>query len=74
MVKINWKGKRIVEKANKRVNRKNNNRLKKLKIKKEREKKRKTLQNCKGPMQRQRFMTTRARKKYPKVSTEQVKK
>ena len=40
MVQITWKGKRIVEKANKRINRKNNNRLKKLKIKKERGKKR----------------------------------
>ena len=34
-----------------------NNKLKKLKLKKEK-KKRKTPQNCKSPMQRQRFMIT----------------
>ena len=38
---------------------KNNNRFKKLNIKiKRKEKKRKIPQNCKCPMQRQRFMTT----------------
>ena len=39
---------------------KNNNRFKKLKIKlkKRKEKKEETPQNCKSPVQRQRFMTT----------------
>ena len=37
MVKINWKGKRIVGKANNGTNRKNNNRFKKLKKKKKKE-------------------------------------
>ena len=42
-LKINCKGKRTVGKANKGINvEKNNNRLKKLKFRKEKEKKRKT--------------------------------
>ena len=49
MVKINWKWKRIVGKANNGTNRKNNNRFKKLK-KEKKKKKRKTLQNCKSSM------------------------
>ena len=42
-MKVNCKGKRTVGKANKGINvEKNNNRLKKLKFRKEKEKKRKT--------------------------------
>ena len=39
MLKINCKGKIIVGKANKGISRKNNNRFKKLNLKKERERK-----------------------------------
>ena len=37
--------------------------FKKLKLKKEKRKKRKTPQNCKSPTKRQRFITTNVRKK-----------
>ena len=52
MLKINCKRKRTVGKANKGINvEKNSNRFKKLE-------KRKTPQNCKSPMNSQRFKTT----------------
>ena len=55
-IKINCKGKRAIGKANKGINvEKIVIGLKKLKLKKE---KKKTPQNCKSPMQRQRFITT----------------
>ena len=54
-MKISCKGNRIVGKANKGIKVKNNNRCKKLKLKK---KIRKTPQNCKNPIERQRFITT----------------
>ena len=53
---INCKGKRTVEKANKETNVDKITNNKKLKL--EKEKKMKTPQNCKSPMQRQRFITT----------------
>ena len=59
--KINSKGKRTVGKANKGVNVEKYNSFLKIKIIKkrgEKKKKRKTPQNCKSPMQRQRFITT----------------
>ena len=49
-LKINCKGKRTVGKANKGIDvEKNNSRFKKLKLKKEKRKERKTSQNCKSP-------------------------
>ena len=47
-LKINWKGKRTVGKANKGINIEKTLGLKKLKLK--RKIKRKTLQNCKSPV------------------------
>ena len=55
MLKYNCKGKRTVGKANKGINVEKI--IRGLKIRKK-EKKRKSLQNCKSPMQRQRFITT----------------
>ena len=67
---INCEGKRTVGKANKGINVEKYNKFIKIKIvikrkekkirhkKKGRKKKRKTPQNCKSPMQRQRYITT----------------
>ena len=58
--KLTARGKEEQEKQRNKC-RKNNNRFKKLALKKEREK-RKTAQNCKSPMERQMFITTVCKK------------